>query len=179
MANIDNPHGLRAIRMINGGKIPMTKYTSYTTSVVYEGDVVQHVGSGKVRSLLTTSGTTSGNYIVGVAANYAATNSDLWVYDDPYTVFAVNSDGATDAGESTEKLRRGLNAPLVIATGDTTTKVSKYELDYSGSTTDTKNPLKIIGFSKEVTNTVGLAHAEYEVLLNRHFYKVKAGGASK
>ena len=171
VTNIDNPHGLRAVRTLSGGRPPMTKYTSYTTSVVYEGDVVQHVGSGKVRSLLTTSGTTSGNYIVGVAANYAATNSDIWVYDDPDTIFQVNSDGATDAGESTEKLRRGLNAPLVIATGNTTTKVSKYELDYSGATTDTKNPLKIIGFATDANNAVGYAHAEYEVMLHRHFYK--------
>ena len=30
---------------------------------------------------------------------------------------------------------------------------------------------EIIGFSKEANNAVGYAHAEYEVMLHRHFYK--------
>jgi hypothetical protein len=168
MANKDAPHGLNAVRMMNGGKIPMHKYTVAATTAVYQGDVVTLRATGLIATLKTAAGATN---IVGVASNYAAASGDVWVYDDPYTIFEVQSDGATDPGATTAGAFLGENIDLVVTAGNTTTKISKHELDYSALTTATADPLRIIGYYESVDNDKLLAHARFLVLLNKHFYK--------
>lgn len=165
MANNDNPHGLRAVKMLNGGKIPTSEYIVGTTTVVYEGDIVNLRAAGKVATLKTTGGAAN---TLGVAVHYATTGQALAVYDDPGTVFEVQSDGATDPGATTAQGHIGNNAPLVVTTGNTTSKISKHELDYSAVTTGTADPLKIIGIYAGADNDSTLAHARYLVLLNKH-----------
>jgi hypothetical protein len=168
MANLDNPHGLNAVRMLNGGKIPMTKYTVAATTVVYQGDVVCMRATGLIATLKTAAGATN---IIGVAANYAAASGDVWVYDDPGTIFEVQSDGATDPGATTAGAYIGETIDITVTTGNTTTKVSKHELDYSALTTATADPLRVIGYHNSVDNDKLLAHARFLVLLNKHFLK--------
>lgn len=172
MANNDNPHGLTAVRMLNGGKIPCRRYICATTSAIGQGDVVTLRAAGKVASLKTTGGATN---VIGVAANYTATSGYVWVYDDPDTVFEIQSDGTTDPGSTTAQGLVGNNGPFIISTYNTTTKISKHELDYSAVTTGTADPLKIIGYDNQVNNDITLAHARFHVLLNKHLYK--AAGA--
>jgi len=168
MANTDAPHGLNAVKMLNGGKIPMNKYTVAATTAVYQGDVVTLRANGLVATLKTTGGATN---IVGVAANYSAVGGEVWVYDDPRTIFEVQSDGATDPGSTTSVAFRGNTGVLILTAGNTTTKVSKHELDYSSVTTSTADPLQIIGYYTAVDNDTTLAHARFLVLIKEHVYE--------
>lgn len=162
MANNDFPHGLNAVKMLNGGKIPMNQYIVATTSAIYQGDIVCLRAAGKAASLKTTGGAAN---IIGVAANYAAASGNVWVYDSPNTIFEIQSDGATDPGASTAQAQIGNTGVLIIATGNTTTYRSKLELDYSSVTTGTADPLQIIGYWSGGANDYTLAHARYLVLL--------------
>lgn len=168
MANIDAPHGLAAVKMLNGGKIPMHKYTSGVTTAIYQGDVVKLKAGGRV----VTETVTTGSYaILGVAANYCAASGTVWVYDDPDTIFEIQSDGATDPTAATSLAMVGNTAPLVLTTGNTTTYISKQELDYSAITTGTADPLQIVGNYDGVNNDPALAHSRYLVRLTRHIWR--------
>ena len=168
MANSDAPHGLNAVKMMNGGKIPMHKYDVATTSAIYKGDVVCLRAAGRVASLKTTGGAAN---ILGVAANYTAASGEVWVYDDPGTIFEIQSDGATDPGATTGLGLIGNTGPFIIATGNTTTKVSKLEVDYSVITTGTADPIQIIGYYDGVDNDYLLAHARFLVLLKKNVFE--------
>ena len=169
MANLDNPHGLNAVRMMNGGKIPMDKYTVNATTAIYQGDVVQIKATGLVRTIVTTGGAAS---ILGVAANYTSASGEVWVYNDPGTVFEIQSDGTTDPSTAAAaRAHIGETAVLILTAGNTTTKVSKQELDYSSMTTGTADPLQIIGFHPSVDNDNTLAHARYLVLLKKNVFE--------
>lgn len=154
--------------MMNGGKIPMDKYTVIATTAVYKGDIIQLKATGLARAIVTTGGAAS---IIGVAANYTAASGEVWVYNDPGTIFEIQSDGATDPGSTTAVGLIGNSAPLVIATGNTTTKVSKLELDYSATTTGTADPLQIVGYYQGVDNDKTLAHARFLVLLKKNLFQ--------
>lgn len=168
MANLDNPHGLCAVKMLNGGKIPMHKYTSAATTAIYQGDVVTLRSAGQVAVLKTTGGASN---VIGVAANYAAVSSDVWVYDHPETIFEVQSDGGTDPGSTTGLGLVGNTGVLVVTSGNTTSKISKHEIDYSSITTGTADPIQIVGVYDGVNNDVTLAHARYLVMLRKHIWK--------
>lgn len=177
MANIDHPSGLRPVYRLGGGKVPMRPYEAGDTTAIYQGDVVKLKSNGRVIAEVTTTGT---DKIVGVAANYVAagdggpSGTTCWVYDDPFTVFALNSDGATDPGSTTAQGHIGNQVNLVLTTGNTTTKVSKQELDYSTITTATgDHALRVLGFENNVRNDKTLAHADYMVMFARHMYMDK------
>lgn len=165
MANQDFPHGLSAVKMMNGGKIPMHTYTSAATTAIYEGEVVTLRATGVVAGTTTTGGA---NNIVGVAVHYAAVSSDIAVYDDPMTIFEIQSDGSTDPGATTALAKVGQNAPMVYTAPNTTTKRAQLEFDYSACTTGTADPLKLIGIYQGASNDSTLSHGRYLVLLNKH-----------
>jgi hypothetical protein len=174
MANLDNPHGLNAVKMLNGGRIPMNKYTSSATTAIYQGDVVTLRANGLVATLKTTGGAEN---ILGVAACYAAVSTDVWVYDHPETVFEIQSDGTTDPSTAAAALAIvGETGPLIVTAGNTTTKVSKHEIDYDAITTGTADPLQIIGYYQGVDNDNTLAHARFLVLLREHIWMGKQIG---
>lgn len=168
MANNDHPHGLNPVKMLNGGKIPMHKYDTATTTAIGKGDVVCLRAAGKVATLKTTGGA---NNILGVAASYSAASGTVWVYDHPDTIFEIQSDGATDPGATTAAGHVGNAAPLVVTAFNTTTYRSKHELDYSAITTGTADPLQIVGIYDGVNNDPTLAHARYLVTLRKHIWK--------
>jgi hypothetical protein len=168
MSNLDNPHGLNAIRMLNGGKIPMNRYPTSATTVVYQGDVVCLRANGLVATLKTTGGAAN---ILGVAASYGAVSDEVWVYDDARTVFEIQSDGATDPGSTTAVAQVGNTCSLILTAGTAATKRSNHEIDYSSITTGTADPLQIVGFYQGVDNDKTLAHARYLVLLKKNVYE--------
>lgn len=174
MPNLDHPHGFRAVRMLNGGKIPTHNYTVSATTAVYEGDLLTLKAGGRVRATASTAGTTHGYKIVGVAAHYTAAGNDVAVYDDPFTIFAIQSDGATDPGSSTALAKVGANAAMIAGTANTTSKLSAHEVDYSSLTTAVNHWLKVMGYENRHTNDQTLSHADMEVMLNYHFW-TKAG----
>jgi hypothetical protein len=155
--------------MMNGGKIPMNKYSSSATTVIYQGDVVTLRANGLVATLKTTGGAAN---ILGVAACYAAVSDYVWVYDDPQTIFEIQSDGATDPGSAAAAIAMiGESGPLIVTAGNTTTKVSKHEIDYDAVTTGTADPLQIVGYYQGVDNDNTLAHARFLVLLKKNVFQ--------
>jgi hypothetical protein len=90
----------------------------------------------------------------------------VFVWDDPDTVFGIQADGTTAVTD------RFATFPIVIADGNTTTKLSNCELDSTGGSGD---ELKIIDIIRVVDNDWG-ANVDLEVLINDHAYRaVKAG----
>lgn len=174
MANVDHPHGLKPVMQLGGGPVPCHVYEANVTTAIFQGDVVTIRTDGRCDTLKTASGA---NNIIGVAANYVEAGTtpaaDLWVYDDPNTIFEVQSDGTTDPGETTAQAAIGATANLVLTTGNTSTGLSKHELDYSDIGTDTTAPLRIYGYHKQIDNDKTKAHAKMLVIFNRHFYKMK------
>jgi hypothetical protein len=172
LANKDAPHGFRPVRQLHGGRVPMHQYKCSTTTAIYEGDIVQLKSTGNVKTITTVTGVDT---MVGVAAEYAAiATTDILVYDDPYTVFEAQCDGATDPGTTTSLGHIGNTCDLILTTGNTTTLLSKHEIDYSQITTATASgAMQIVGFYEGVDNDVTLAHARYEVIFQRHLYTDK------
>lgn len=163
MANRDFPCGLKPL-----GINPKLEYFyASVTTAIFKGDVVAIKSSGRVHTVVTTTGSVD---VIGVAAEYSkASNTPavkIGVYTDVNQRFVIQADGATTIGNTNV----GELAPLILTTGNTSTGVSKQELDVSsigsGATTD---PLRIVGFSDDVDNEVGVSHARLIVTLNRHF----------
>tara|TARA_R100001086_G_scaffold237383_1_gene161398 strand:- start:29 stop:580 length:552 start_codon:yes stop_codon:yes gene_type:complete len=182
MANVDSPFGFVPSRHMSGSPIRTNKYTitSGLAENIFNGDLV----------ILTTDGvitphTAGEENNIGVFAGVSYTASDgsykyseywpsgttgtniiAYVYDDPYIVFKVQSDGSpaqTDIGS---------NAEVVAGTGSTTTGQSAFELN-SSMASGTRT-CKIIGLYESPENAFG-ANAVMEVLINEHILKSTAG----
>jgi len=163
MANPDTPFGLRPYQKI----LRIRKFVSGGTTDVFKGDVVAMKSDGKVDVLTTTSGA---NSTLGVAANFkdaSAGDTELWVYDHPDQTFVIQDDGAAATPAQTNA---GNTAPLILTTGNTTTGLSKHELDISAAATGTADPLKIVDFVAGPGLSIG-KNARIVVTLNRHLYK--------
>jgi len=130
MANLDWPSGLRPLNNGTAGTAPrVTMYTRSNTAVLYEGALLVQLTSGPG----VYTGTTAAHayQIVGVAANYhGASDTDVYVYDDPAQEFLVQGDSAV----ATPLLKVGWMGPVTAVTGNTTTLQSKSELDTSALT---------------------------------------------
>ena len=102
MANSDAPNGLDPVYRLGGGPIPCRAYEAGVTTAIFAGDVVKMKTSGRIIAEVTT---TIANDAIGVAANYVAAATTpattVWVYDDPFTVFRIQSDGTTDPTAAT------------------------------------------------------------------------------
>lgn len=169
MANKDFPHGLLAVMSRMKDTPRMTNYFANVTTAIFRGDPLILQANGRIASMTTN---TSVN-IVGVAASYnaAATTPavEIAVYDDPDTIFEVQSDGTTDPTLATARGHIGGTCDLTLTTGGTNTGQSKMELDYSSiGTTATALPLKIVGLYDIVDNDPALKNGRYLVILNKH-----------
>lgn len=176
MANVDNPNGLTPVYMLGGGAIPMRAYNAGVTTAIFAGDLVKMGTGGRVIAETTT---TLAADCVGVAANYIAAGTTpvdtVWVYDNPWTVFEVQSDGATDTDH---KAFIGNAGPAILTTGNTTTGRSKHEIDYASSagfqttTASETGGLSVVGYYKHPSNDETLAHARMLVIIARHLYRI-------
>ena len=182
MANVDSPFGFVPSRHMSGSPIRTNKYTitSGLAENIFNGDLV----------ILTTDGvitphTAEETNNLGVFAGVSYTASDgsykfseywpsgttgtniiAYVYDDPYIVYKVQSDG------SPAQTDLGACADVVADAGSTTTGQSGFQLNSSmGSGTAT---CKIIGLYESPENAFG-ANAVVEVLINEHILKATAG----
>lgn len=183
MANVDHPHGLNPVMSRFKDTPRMTKYKAFvntTTPVaIFRGDVVQLLTAGDAKAVTVTGQVAD---VLGVAANYvpalaANDQADLWVYDDPDTIYEIQSDGATDPG-TVAVAQAGIGGSAVLvgpdstnSNGNTSSGQSALELDYSDIGTDTTAPLKIIGLYGLVGNDQTLAHARYLVILQESIFE--------
>jgi hypothetical protein len=177
MANVDYPHGLNAVMSRFADTPRMRKYAANVTTGIFRGDVVTLLTNGRVATLLTSTGAAN---VIGVAANYnaAATTPavDIWVYDDPDTIYEIQSDGTTDPTLATSKAAIGATAALTITTGDTASGQSKHELDYNTLGTTITEVLKVVGIYNIVGNDAALMNARYLVVLQKHHFQKSAAG---
>jgi len=182
MANVDSPFGFVPSRHMSGSPIRTNKYTitSGLAENIFNGDLVILTADGVI-----TPHTAGEENNIGVFAGVSYTASDgsykfseywpsgttgtniiAYVYDDPYIVYKVQSDGSpaqTDIGS---------NAEVVADAGSTTTGQSGFQLN-SSMASGTRT-CKLIGLYESPENAFG-ANAVMEVLLNEHILKQTAG----
>ena len=183
MANVDAAFGFIPVRHLSGnGYSRANKYTiaSGLAENIFTGDLVIIIADG----VLTPHTATEVNNI-GVFAGVSYTNasgeyvySQYWpsgttatqivayVYDDPYTVFRVQSAGTP------AQTNIGNCADVVAGAGSTTTGQSGFEI--SGTMANGTATCKIIGVWDGPENALG-ANAVMEVLINEHLFKDSAG----
>jgi hypothetical protein len=174
MANTHNPRGFIPLRGSTGGEPRIRKYAANVTTDVFKGDIVQLLASGHVKSITTTTGTAP---MLGVAANRikhgdSASAQDIWVYDDPDQEFEVTDDGAAATLSAADV---GATFALILNTGNTTTGISKQELDASASGAATTDGVILEGFKTGPSFTIG-KYASAIVKLNRHIWKTGSAG---
>ena len=182
MANVDAAFGFVPIRHMSGNAPRTNKYTiaSGLAENIFTGDLVILINTG----LLTPHTATETNNI-GVFAGVSYTASDgsyvyseywpsgtvatdivAYVYDDPYTVFKVQSAGTI------AQTNVGNCADLVAGAGSTSTGQSGFEA--SGTMAAGTATVKILGLYDAPDNAFG-ANAIIEVLINEHLLKDSAG----
>lgn len=182
MANVDAAFGFVPVRHMSGNAPRTNKYTitSGLAENIFSGDMVILTADG----VITPAGATETNQI-GVFAGVSYTASDgsyvyseywpsgttatdivAYVYDDPYTVFKVQSAG------SPAQTNIGNCADIVAGAGSTTNGRSGFEI--SGTMAATAAQCKIIALHDAPDNAFG-ANAVMEVLINEHVLKATAG----
>jgi len=183
MANVDAAFGFVPIRHMSGNAPRTNKYTiaSGLAENIFTGDLVILINTG----LLTPHTATETNNI-GVFAGVSYTASDgsyvyseywpsgttatdivAYVYDDPYTVFKVQSAG------SPAQTNIGNCADVVAGAGSTVTGQSGFET--SGTMAAGIATCKIIGLYDAPDNAFG-DNAVLEVLINEHILGTNVAG---
>ena len=182
MANVDSPFGFVPSRHMSGSPIRTNKYTitSGLAENIFNGDLVilttavvitPHTATetnnlGVFAGVSYTASDGSYQYSEYWPSGTTGTNIIAYVYDDPYIVYKVQSDG------SPAQTDLGACADVVADAGSTTTGQSGFQLNSSmGSGTAT---CKIIGLYESPENAFG-ANAVVEVLINEHILKATAG----
>ena len=181
MANVNNPRGLFPITQ-PGGNIKVNLYKAVTDDAIYRYDPVVLASAGKVG--IAPKGDNA--YVLGVVIGFtdnerAGLGADLEktpylpkdkegyyciVCDDPEQLYLIQSDtgggnlSLTNVGNSC-----GYDW-LQAASGNTTTGISKLELDTSDAAADTAGSLRIVDFWDAVDNTTG-SWCKVVVKLNR------------
>ena len=183
MANVDAAFGFVPIRHLSGnGYSRANKYTitSGLSENIFTGDLVIITADGVITPHTATevnnigvfagvSYTASdGSYVYTQYFPTGTTGSDFiaYVYDDPYTVFKVQSAGTP------AQTNIGNCADVVAGTGSTITGQSGFEL--SGTMSNGTATCKILGLYEGPENAFG-TNAIMEVLINEHLLKDSAG----
>ena len=183
MANVDAAFGFVPIRHLSGnGYSRANKYTitSGLSEDIFTGDLVIITADGVITPHTATevnnigvfagvSYTTSdGSYVYSQYFPTGTTGSSIiaYVYDDPYTVFKVQSAGTP------AQTNIGNCADVVAGTGSTITGQSGFEL--SGTMSNGTATCKILGLYEGPENAFG-TNAIMEVLINEHLLKDSAG----
>ena len=182
MANVDAAFGLVPVRHMSGNIPRANKYTitSGLAENIFTGDLCILTADGVITPHTATevnnigvfagvSYTASdGSYVYSQywPTGTTATNIIAYVYDDPYIVYKVMSDG------SPAQTNIGNCADVVAGAGSTTTGQSGFELNSTMS--NGTATCKIIGLYESPDNAFG-ANAVVEVLINEHILKATAG----
>ena len=182
MANPNSPYGLKVVRHMSGNAPRANKYTitSGLAENIFTGDLVILTTNGVIEPHAATE---TNNIGVFAGVSYTASDGEYvyskywpsgtvatdivaYVYDDPYTVFRIQSAGTpaqTDVGAC---------ADVVAGTGSTSTGQSGFNL--SGTMSNGTATCKIIGLWEDPSNSFA-QYAQLEVLINEHILKQTAG----
>ncbi len=183
MANVDAAFGFVPIRHLSGnGYSRANKYTitSGLAENIFTGDLVIITADGvltphsasEVNNIGVFAGVSytasDGSYVYSQywPSGTTATNISAYVYDDPYTVFKVQSAGTP------AQTNIGNCAEVVAGAGSTTTGQSGFEIN--GTMAASTASCKILGLYESPDNAFG-TNAIMEVLINEHLLKDSAG----
>ena len=182
MANADAAFGFVPTRHMSGNAPRTNKYTcaSELAENIFKGDLCIIIATGLITPHTATevnnigvfdgcSYTASdGSYVYSEywPTGTTATDIILYIYDDPYTVFKVQSAGTT------AQTNIGNCADVVAGAGSTITGQSGFEI--SGTMAAGTATCKIMALYDAPENTFG-ANAIMEVLINEHILKDGAG----
>ena len=182
MANVDAAFGFVPVRTMSGFAPRANKYTiaSGLAENIFTGDLCIIDANGQVTPHTATevnnigvfggvSYTASdGSYVYSQYWPTGTTATDIiaYIYDDPYTVFKVQSAGTP------AQTNIGNCADVVAGAGSTTTGISGFEI--SGTMANSAASAKIIALYDAPENSFG-ANAVMEVLINEHLLKDSAG----
>ena len=183
MANVDAAFGFVPIRHMSGNAPRTNKYTiaSELAENIFKGDLVIIVAAGTLTPHTATetnnigvfdgcSYTASdGSYVYSEywPTGTTATNIIAYVYDDPYTVFKVQSAGTT------AQTNIGNCADVVAGAGSTVTGQSGFEI--SGTMAAGIATCKILALHETPDNAFG-ANAIMEVLIDEHILGTNVAG---
>ena len=184
MANVDAGFGFVPIRHMSGNAPRTNKYTIGTglAENIFKGDLVIVVaagtitpgnGSTEISNIGVFDGcsytASDGSYVYSEywPSGTAATNIIAYVYDDPFTVFKIQSAG-TPAQEDIMDC-----ADVTVVAGSTTTGQSKTTL--TGAMSATSACCKIIAIHDTPDNAFG-EFAVLEVLINEHLLAPNTAG---
>lgn len=181
MPNTNSPTGLSPVRYRNGspwmGAARRYFHPATDSVALYVGDPVIIAGSADSDGVPTCTRATAGGAgrITGVvvgfepnstlnAVGYGAASTAFYVLvaDDPDLLFEIQEDAVGGALAATSV---GLNADLIAASGNNSTKLSGFMLDSSTAATTATLQLRIIGFVQRVDNEIG-ANAKMLVAIN-------------
>jgi hypothetical protein len=183
MANNDKAFGLRPLGNLAGtGAQKQYGYeiADNQAGAIFQGDLVV-LKDGYILQFDPATHTAAVGVFNGCFYNDPTTQKPTWknyypgsinitqgkivadVLDDPSQMFIIQNDGTSAA------TNYGLNADIVVGTGNTTTGLSANELDTSTITTTAALNLKIIGLWDVPNNAVG-ANAVVVVKINEHSY---------
>ena len=182
MANADAAFGFVPTRHMSGNAPRTNKYTcaSELAENIFKGDLCIVISTGLITPHTATevnnigvfdgvSYTASdGSYVYSEywPSGTAATDIIIYIYDDPYTVFKVQSAGTP------AQTNIGNNADVVAGAGSTISGHSGFEI--SGTMAAGTATCKIMALYDAPENTFG-ANAVMEVLINEHLLKQTAG----
>jgi hypothetical protein len=183
MANNDKAFGLRPLGNLAGtGAQKQYGYeiADNQAGAIFQGDLVV-LKDGYILQFDPATHTAAVGVFNGCFYNDPTTQKPTWknyypgsinitqgkivadVLDDPSQMFIIQNDGTSAATDY------GLNADIVVGTGNTTTGLSANELDTSTIATTAALNLKIIGLWDVPNNAVG-ANAVVVVIINEHSY---------
>ena len=182
MANVDAAFGFVPIRHLSGNAPRANKYTitSGLAENIFTGDLCIITADGVV-----TPHTATETNNIGVFAGVSYTASDgsyvysqywpsgttgtniiAYIYDDPFTVYKVQSAGTP------AQTNIGNCADVVAGAGSTTTGISGFEI--SVTIANSAATCKIVALHDNPNNAFG-TNAVMEVLINEHLLKDSAG----
>jgi hypothetical protein len=164
LANVNGAFGLRPVRNGNGNAPRVTKYAAAAT--VYEGSPVCFDGNGAIIQYTNALALTGD--IAGVAANYATSGQDVYVYTDPNQVYEIQITGAATvaAGDYQAMFRFAANPEAGSAV--TFTSTASLDIATAGVTAAgaaTATPLRLLSYPRRPNNDITLQNAVVNVML--------------
>lgn len=186
MANVDSPFGLALHQDNSGTPLELCFIPATDETAVFVGDAVKTAGSagnivgGPIVKTVAQAAATNAIYgvVVGVQAHTVATGADLskrhrpadtamYVLVKPANHQDIYRIQADDVSATIAAADIGLNADIVVGSGDTITGMSGMELDSDSKNTTAGLQLKIVGVVDHADNTLGVANQDLLVRINQ------------
>src|SRR4051812_27587734 len=161
MANANNPHGLRPLGVTVGGGVPQIEHFKKLVgygSAIYRNDAVARAADAAIQ-LPATPGTT---LITGVAMAYSAasTADTVAVMITPEAIYEAQVNGSLVEADL------GLNANLLYTAGNSTTKMSKHEINAASADVTSTLDVHLLKLHPVPRNAFG-TNAKFEIVINK------------